>query len=402
MLLIGAAGLYLSFLLAIEMCGHTKGTPAFWVPMLMLATPLFYAQSMMAQLDMPAMVLGLAGLLLFFKGRYAWCAVTCTVLVLVKETGIVLPAILAAWLLFREKRWKEALYFLAAPICLAIWLVELKRVSGHWLGDAGFAHYNVNYSLSWVRIFASILRRLFYYFVSDFRWIGTIGILYGLLRTRLFLTREWFIVGSFFVLHTLLVSVFGGAALERYLLPTFPILYIAVATGWSAMKTTARQVSLVASLCGMVAGLFWNPPYPFPYENNLAMVDFIELQKAAADFVQQSLPGTTIATAWPYTAALRAPEYGYVKRPFNTIETGDFHVKNVIEGVKNGKADVVIVYSRTWEPEVSIIRNPIADRFLRKFYEYEPQITAEQLAPYGFHPVLRWPQRGQWIEIFAK
>ena len=74
MLLLGRAGLLSTFLLAIELSKGTKGAPAFLPPLLLLASPLFFTQSMMAQLDMPAMVLTLLCLLLFSGRHYALAA----------------------------------------------------------------------------------------------------------------------------------------------------------------------------------------------------------------------------------------------------------------------------------------------------------------------------------------
>ena len=78
-------------------------------------------------------------------------------------------------------------------------------------------------------------------------------------------------------------------------------------------------------MAGLVAGMFINPPFPFPYENNLAMVNFVNLQADAARFVEQRYPGATVYTAWPLTAALRRPEFGYVDHPLRAVETSDLH-----------------------------------------------------------------------------
>jgi 4-amino-4-deoxy-L-arabinose transferase-like glycosyltransferase len=112
---------------------------------LLAVTPLFYMQAMMAQLDMPAMTFTVLALLLFVQGTLGWCVVACTVLVLVKETGAVAPAVFAAWLIFVERRWKPALWFAVPFVALGVWLFVLWRATGHILGDPGFAHYNVAY-----------------------------------------------------------------------------------------------------------------------------------------------------------------------------------------------------------------------------------------------------------------
>ncbi|MBV9308885.1 MAG: hypothetical protein JOZ45_22250, partial [Acidobacteriaceae bacterium] len=83
MLTMASAGLLILFLMAIELSKGTKGAPAFLPPLFLMASPLFYTQSMMAQLDMPAMVFTLLALLLFVRGQYMAAAVSCIALVLI-------------------------------------------------------------------------------------------------------------------------------------------------------------------------------------------------------------------------------------------------------------------------------------------------------------------------------
>jgi 4-amino-4-deoxy-L-arabinose transferase-like glycosyltransferase len=403
MLLIGALAVYAAFLLAIQMCRGLPGAPAFFAVLLLLATPLFYTQAMMAQLDMPAMALTTIALLLFFQRRYAWCGAACTLLVLVKETGVVAPALLAAWLIIAEKRWREPLFFAPAFVALAAWLVFLKQQTGYWLGDPGFAQYNVEYTLNGVRVVMAFARRLYYLFVVDFRWIGTLAIIYALRNTRIFRTRAWAAAAIFVAMHVILVSLFGGAELERYLLPVLPVLYVAMAAGFEAVPRLWRIPARIGLTAGLIAGLFWNPPYPFPYENNLAMVDFVELHHAAADYLDRAAGSKTVATAWPLSIALRRPENGYVTRRLHAVETQDFHVRNVISTIKRSNADVLVTYSRTWEPPWGVLESPMVEQFLRRFYEYEPQISGEQIErQLGFHLAFESRERGQWIAVYEK
>ena len=102
MLVLAAVGVLAVFALAVHLSKPLKGLPAFTAAFLLLASPLFYAQSMMAQLDMPAMVFTVIALVAFLASsdtpslRYR-----CTVLVLMKETSIAVPAVFGAWLLLR-------------------------------------------------------------------------------------------------------------------------------------------------------------------------------------------------------------------------------------------------------------------------------------------------------------
>lgn len=403
MLVMSGLGLYAAFLLAVRMGRDVRGAPAFTAVLLLFVTPLFFMQAMMAQLDMPAMVFTTLALVLFLERRYVWCAAVSTLLVLVKETGLVAPAIFAAWLWYREKRRREALLFLAPVVALAAWLVVLRSATGHWLGDTGFAHYNVEYSLSPVRAGLAILRRAWYVFGADFRWIGTAAIIYAFRRTRLFHTAGWALLALFFGGHVLLVSLFGGATLERYLLPVLPVFYVAAATGFSELGTRLRRGAVAMLTAGLFAGLFWNAPYPFPLENNLAMVDFVELHQAAAEYLERDAVNLKIATAWPLTGALRRTEFNYVRKPLAVVETGDFHTRNVLAAASRERPDVLVVYSRTWEPRFGLLNIPFVERLLRAYYDWEPQIGASEIeAHLGLHSRFRFQQRGQWIEVYTR
>jgi len=357
---------------------------------------------MMAQLDMPAMVGTVLALWLFLEGRHALAALACTGLVLAKETGIVLPFILICALLIRKDGFRNASYYCAPFLVLAAWLLFLWRGTGHLLGDPGFAHYNVGYALHPVRAGVSLIRRIYYLFVADFRWVGTSALIATRSRWRLFWRTDWKIAGAFAIAHIVLVSLLGGAELERYLVPVLPLLYIAMAAALSLLPTLWRTAGVIGLGAGLVAGSFLNPPYPFPYENNLAMTDFVELHQKAARALEQFFPSETIYTAWPLTAALRRPEFGYVKHGLQATETSDLHI-STLSRLDPRAVHVLVLYSRTWEPSWGVLQNSSIRSFLGQFYEYEPQMNARQCRDkLGLTQVGRWERRGQWVEIYAK
>ena len=161
-----------------------------------------------------------------------------------------------------------------------------------------------------------------------------------------------------------------------------------------------HRYEFVALPAGLVFSLFWNPPWPFPFENNLAAVDFVRLQADAAGFVESSYPDATVGSAWPFPDALRRPEFGYVTRPMNVRGIEDFHRSSVLP--LKDKVEVLVVYSRTWEPKYGILRSPKVIDFLTRYYYYEPQITREEIeTQLGLVQVARSERRGQWIEVYA-
>ncbi|MBC8087651.1 MAG: hypothetical protein H7Z40_10315, partial [Phycisphaerae bacterium] len=222
MLLLAAAGVLAVFALAVHVSKPLRGMPAFTAAFLLVASPLFYAQSMLAQLDMPAMVFTASALLLFLRGQFGLAALACTVLVLMKETSIAVPAVFGAYMLW-ERRWREAVYFTVPAIAVAAWLGYLHHGTGHLFGNAEFTHYNVGFQLHPVRLGVTLLRRVYYLFLANWHIVGTAAILLAWKRTALFRTREWGIVAAVATVQTLVVTVLGGAALERYLMPVLPL-----------------------------------------------------------------------------------------------------------------------------------------------------------------------------------
>ena len=400
MLMLAGAGLLFTFLLAIELSREADGAPAFLPPLFLLFSPLFYMQSMMAQLDMPAMVFTLLALLLFLKEKYLAAALTCVVLVLTKETGIVVPAIFGLILCLR-KDWRNGSFFTAPAVALVAWLFVLHSQTGHWFGNSGFVHYNVEYAVNPARMLFSFVRRLYYLFFAEFRWIGTLVIVWTARRCRAFRTGPWRITLIIGIATTVEVSVLGGAELERYLLPVLPIFYIAVSIGIATLRKWAAVSAVGTMIAGLAVSLVWNPPYPFPFENNYAMVDFVRLQQAAAQYAERDLKDQVIATAWPYSGALTNPDFGFVTHKLNVLETSDFHASS-IEALPPESYDALITYTRTWAPATGVIALPFVKRFLNRFYQWEPAITPAQCEALGLEPVATWIARGQEISIYLR
>lgn len=399
LLLASLAGL-VTFLLAIELCREAKGLPAFLAVLFLCVSPLFFAQAMLAQLDMPAMLFTCLALLLFLQERLRAAALVSTALVMVKETGIVAPFVFGCWLWFEGRR-KETLWFTLPLVPLLVWLAVLRASTGHLFGNAAFTEYNVFYPLHPVRLGLALIRRVYYLFGGTFHWIGAIAVILALRRTTLFRNRAWAVATSFAVAHVLLVSAMGGAVLERYLMPVIPILYIAFAAAFSMHPRRWRTAAAAGLMTALLIANFVNPPYPFPFENNLAFSDFVTLHMKAADFLQARYPDKTIATTFPLAGALTRPEFGYVSRKLHVSELRDFKLSNVAI-LKRGEADVLVLYDVMWDPWDLMRRLRLAGLF-RRFYDYEPQIGAEDVrSRLGMQPVSRWSRHGQWVEVFVR
>jgi hypothetical protein len=399
MLVVASAGVLFSFLLAIRLCRGAVGFPAFAAVLFLIASPIFFSQSEMVLLDMPAMTFTALALLLFLDERYAACAAACVALVLIKETSITTPMVFGAWLLFREKKVRQALYFFAPAIALVAWLVLLHHKTGHWLGNEEFARDNVGGALSLVHIFLAFMGRLHFLFIADGRFIGTIALFAGF---RMLRGKDWQIAALVAVAQVVIVTVLGYATLERYLIPVLPILYAAVAAAASVYPASWRWTSHLAMLALLVAGWFWNPPYPFSYENNLAWTDFVALQQDAASYLEVYAPDQRIASAWPFTGAIRVPYMGYVEHRLNSVELPGFHLDD-IKNFDPNSYDLVVVYEKYWTFEGRAFDNNLLRPIIRQYKDYHPQATESEIREgTGLIPIQRWDRGGQWIVIYAK
>ncbi len=390
MLLIAAAGALFSFLLAIRLGRGVQGAPAFTAVALLIAAPMFYTQSLMVLLDLPAMALTALALLLFLNQRYAACAIASAALALTKETAVTTPLVFAAWLWFVDRRRREASYLLAPVAALGGWLVILRDATGSWFGNQAFAQYNIGDSLAPAHVLYAIARRAYTLFFADGHWIGALA-LYSAWRAGMFRDRDWRIAGTAAAAQLAAVTLFGGAVLDRYLLPVLPILYAAIAVAVTVFSKRRRIATIAAMLAFMIAGWFINPPYPFPMENNLAVADFVYLQRDAAHYLESFYPNARIASVWPFTDAVGNPDFGYVQRRLNTVQApgltrGDF-ARMDLAGI-----DVLVVYTRGGTPPA----------WLRRFIDLDSEATADELRTLGFEPKARWARGRQWIEIHTR
>jgi hypothetical protein len=397
MLLLAAAGAAIAFLLSIELSRGSTGAPAFTAIALLSVSPLFFSQSMLAQLDMPAMCFTCLALLLFLQNRFRDSAIACAVLVLVKETGMVAPALFGCWLM-AERRVKIALWYLLPVPCLVLWLIALHHATGHWFGNSEFAQYNVVETLNPVRFLLALGRRVYYLFISSGHIIGTVAVIYAFGRMPLLRDRPWRIAASLVAAQVLMVSLLGGAVLERYLLPVLPIVYAAFAVSTRSLARISRVAVTVAMLACLVAALFVDPPYPFPLENNLVFVSFVGLEQAAAASVERQ--DGVIATAFPMSNALRHPEFGFVGRQLRVREMADFRPEDVMQLRANMPA-AVIVFDPVHDP-FGLLNASWIRELMTRYYGYQPRMTPDEIAAALSMNVSRqWKSRGMTMSLLT-
>jgi 4-amino-4-deoxy-L-arabinose transferase-like glycosyltransferase len=395
---------------------------AIWSALLLALSPVFFAQSSLAHLDLTVgLCTTLAVLALLRRSRSAGptFALTASLAVLSKETAVVLLPVVWAFAWFRRKeRQAVAWVWLVFPLLpLLAWAVYYHHVTGYWTGNREYLDYNLYSALHPIRIFLSLLRRLYQFFIGGFNWLLVAGAMLGIWGRRkrgdVFAPQEnheqqssrdfVFLTVGLTALYILMLSVVGGATLRRYFLPVFPLFFLAaVALIFQLPKRVARSIVCATTFC-LVGSWFINPPYPFPFEDNLAYADFARLHQQTAAYLE-SLPGNPrILTAWPASDELARPFLGYVRRPLHVVAVSGFKPEEFRE-VSADSFDLLYLYSRKWEPAHNLLnRIPFLERLQTRYFDYAPQARDDWLAAqYGLRLLQQFERRGQWVRVYSK
>ena len=369
--------------------------------------PVFFAQSSLAQVDLAAAGLTFWGLAFYMEDRRVTAAAWFSLAALAKETAILTPLALVAWELFRwifrESRllspWAEAdsrntlrrtLTLLIPIIPLAGWYCYHYARTGYVFGNPEFFRYNVAATLNPLRFVLALILRLWQAFGYLHLWLLTGGMLVALLlppvlddgieRPRISIPVQMVFVVVISV-HVVAMALIGGAVLARYLLPAVPLVIIlAVSTLRRRLRYWTAAIAAVGVV--FVVAWFWNPPYGFSPEDNLAYADYVRLHQDAERFVEARYPMAHVLTAWPASDELTRPWLGYTTRPMQVVRIEDFSLEQVLSAAEfRQNFDVAFVFSTKYEPT-----HPMLDRWdawtklKERFFGFERDLPAEAAA----------------------
>jgi hypothetical protein len=425
--------------------------PVAWATTVLVAIyPVFFTQSSLAQVDLPAAGFTFWALAAYLspdnKARPWQPALWFSLAALAKETAILAPLALFGWELLayfirllskknarkspqksseessKESRWKEflppegrrarLLYLLLPVVPLAAWYAYHYMKTGFVLGNPDFVRYNVSATLNPLRIPLALAMRLWQIFGYLGLYLLTLAALLAMLRP---LKNEnaiarpriplWMQAAFLAVVLAYLVfmSAVGGAVLARYMLPVVPLVILAlVSTLWRRARYWNWIVGAVA--IAFVAGLFSNPPYGFTLEDNLAYRDYIVLHAEASRFLAMRYPGERVLTAWPASDEISRPWLGYVNQPFPVVRIEDFSASQIGLAVHaRDRFDVALVFSTKYQPSHPPLENWKAwQRIKEKFFGYHRDLLPEEIAQrLGGTIAYHKEQNGQWIAVIA-
>lgn len=406
MILVAAVTVFSTYLLGRRVGGRKTGV---WAAVLLALMPLFFAQSSLAFLDLTAALFTTLAIICVLDDRWLLFALTASLAVLSKETAIVVLLPVWAYMAFRRKeRQRGAWLTSAVPIApLIAWALFYHSRTGYWTGNASYLQYNLYAALAPLHILRSLIARLAELLFQGFNWILVLGAIAGIrwaakrpsqaAGDRLFGDFRFLAVGTVLV-YVIMLSVVGGAILPRYMLPAFPLFFVLLLVWIGRLPPRVARTLHVAAAACFIAAWFINPPYPFPYEDNLAYSDFIRLHQRAAKYLE-SLPGDpAILTAWPGTDELKQPFLGYVTRALNVRSVDDFTAKAF---AAPPNFDFLYLYSRKWDPQRNVLSLWPFSALRTRFYGSTPPVpTSAVAARFHLSLVREYSERGQWVRIY--
>jgi hypothetical protein len=396
--------------------------------------PVFFAQSSLAQVDLAAAGLTFWALCAYLDDRPIATAIWLCLAALAKETAILAPMGLAAWVVLRlgllrfgkgnaekvalqdpVKRnsaslSRQTLPLLAPLLPLALWYVYHASRTGYVFGNPEFFRYNVASTLNPLRILFALALRLWQAFGYMHLWLLTAAMFLAMLlpplsdegkaRERIAIPIQAVFL-AIIATYVIVMAIIGGAVLARYMLTAIPfVIILAVSTLRRRLRYWPAAVAGIA--LAFVLALFWNPPYGFSPEDNLAYRDFIVLHEDGERFLEARYPMAHILTAWPASDELARPWLGYITRPVQVVRIEDFSLDEVLSAADfRSHFEVALVFSTKYEPP-----HPMLERWKswanlkRQFFGYHrdiPPAAAAQIL--GGHIVFSEERKNQWIAV---
>ena len=329
---------------------------------------------------------------------------------------------------------------------LACWYIFHYAKTGYLLGNPEFVRYNVTATIDAVRIPIALGIRLWQMFGYFGLWLLTLAGALAMTREplisdpvtqrvpersglrvaqRFSAARCFFssaalaaevnrprpriplwIQGAFFsvtLVYVLFMTLIGGAALARYMLPVVPlVMMVLISTLWRRVRYWGLIVVAIAIV--FVTGLFHNPPYSFSLEDNLAYRDFVLLHREAIGVLERQFPQACVLTAWPASDELNRPWLGYVSKPVPVVRIEDFTSAEIARAVaERDQFDVALVFSTKYEPEHPIFENWSWWRHIKeRYFGYHRDLKPEEIARrLDGRLLFRKEMKGQWVGIIG-
>jgi hypothetical protein len=402
--------------------------------------PVFFAQSSLAQVDLAAAGFSFWALSAYVEDQLAATVLWFALAALAKETAILAPIALAAWeivgLLARRssmrKLWlgasphgndksnnqgsnirsvRRVVWLLIPALPLVLWYAYHYAHTGYVFGNPEFFRYNVAATLSFTRFLLALAMRFWQLSGYLHLWVLTLAMLLAMWmlppqrdsegeRSRISIPVQM-IFYVVMITYAVAMALIGGAVLARYMLPAVPLVIIlSVSTLWRRLRFWRTAIAYVA--LAFVAAWFWNPPYGFSPEDNLAYRDYVVLHQDGERFLEARYPMARVLIAWPASDEVTHPWLGYITRPMRTVRIENFSLDEVLAAADfRSNYDVALVFSTKYETGPAPWDHwrawtALKTRFFGFHRDLPPAAVAQIL---GGRIVFSEQRPGQWVAV---
>lgn len=394
--------------------------------------PVFFAQSSLAHVDLAAAGLTFWALSAYVEGEALATALWLALAALAKETAILAPIALAGWEIIGllghksafRKLWLDGVdpdsksgpmrriaSVLVPALPLVLWYVYHYAHTGYVFGNPEFFRYNVGATLSLTRFLLALAMRLWQISGYLHLWVLTLAMLAAMWmlppqrdssseRSRIsFPVQMVFYVVM--LTYVVAMALIGGAVLARYMLPAVPLVIIlSVSTLWRRLRYWRVAVACVA--LAFIAAWFWNPPYGFSPEDNLAYHDYIVLHENGERFLEARYPMARVLTAWPASDEVTRPWLGYITRPMRVVRIENFSLDEILSAADfHSNYEVALIFSTKYEPgPAQWDRWQAWTELKARFFGFHRDLPAAAVAQIlGGRIVFSEQRQGQWIAV---
>jgi len=294
---------------------------------LLVAQPLFLAQSTLLLPEVPLALLALWSIHAFSRAKYLQAGIFLSLAIFVKETALVLVAVLAVMLALRWLRARPSARAAAAGgLALAVpsllygaFLLIQKHQNGWYL----YPFHKDKVNFHWTAMKGQLVDGIAFVFVEQGRIALSVVVALWMLL-RLFGRREgekrlehsvaW--IFAFFAITFLLFSA-GNVFMKRYLLCLLPPL--AILTGRALFELVRDQVKVLfpATIALGLLSLADLSSSTFNCAYDMSFRESVRVQQEATRYLDSAV-GTdkAILANFPTVFGLEDPRYGYVPEKF--------------------------------------------------------------------------------------
>jgi len=287
--------------------------------LLLLFSPLYFAQSGILNTDMPATALGIMAIYYAFRHRFWAYFASAGALLLTKETGIFVVLALIPYYLIKRYKTISILKQLSPLLVMIAWL------GYYWLlSPSVFYPQHVEWLTTWLVRPELVIDKLLIWsnllFISNFKFILTGLIIYNAIRYRRHLPHLYLVAAVLILIQLVFYSVYDQS-LARHMLPLFPLVMIVGAH--SAYKLLKNIAFVITGIMTLLFVFSWtgdrNVACGCELETNMEYLDMLQTHKDAAQYIETNYPDATVLANWPMVYELTEPRAGYVSKPVEAV-----------------------------------------------------------------------------------